>query len=145
MNILPNEVIHSVRNCDITRRYECSNSLLGYKGTQVDLTALNMLSNPHQLKDSMTTTKSRSNWALPCCDKHHHHHGFFLLWHHHHHPSHSSSLVVFQMRLQIQYQAMIQVLNQVPIQVLILTPKTLILNLYVFAYSMNHSVNLLYI
>ena len=44
MNILPDEVIHSVRNCDITKQHEYVNSLLGYTGTQADLTALNMLS-----------------------------------------------------------------------------------------------------
>ena len=103
-------------------------------------------SNLHQLKGSKTTTKSRLNWAQPCCDKHHRHHHFFLLGHYHHHPFHSISLLVLsQIRLPIQYQAMIQVLNQVLIQVLILTPTTLMLNFYVFAYRMNHSVNLLYI
>ena len=44
MNILPDEVIHSIRNCDIIRRHEHINSLLGYTGTQDDLIALNMLS-----------------------------------------------------------------------------------------------------
>ena len=44
MNILPDEVIHSVRNCDITKQHKHVNSLLGYRGTQADLNALNMLS-----------------------------------------------------------------------------------------------------
>ena len=44
MNILPNEVIHSVRNCVITKQHEHVNSLLGYRGTQADLTDINFLS-----------------------------------------------------------------------------------------------------
>ena len=44
MNILPNEVIHSVRNCDITKQHEHVNSLLGYRGTQADLNDINFLS-----------------------------------------------------------------------------------------------------
>ena len=44
MNIPPVDVIHSVRNCTITKQHDHVNSLLGYTGTQADLTALNMLS-----------------------------------------------------------------------------------------------------
>ena len=44
MYILPDEVVHSVRNCDIIKRHEHINLLLGYTGTQADLTTLNMLS-----------------------------------------------------------------------------------------------------
>ena len=44
MNILPNEVIHSVRNCDMAKQHVNVNSLLGYRGTQADLNARNFLS-----------------------------------------------------------------------------------------------------
>ena len=44
MNILPNEVLHSVRNCEVTKQHEHVNSLLGYRGTQADLNDINFLS-----------------------------------------------------------------------------------------------------